>query len=71
MDDWLTSEQVAQLIGVSRTTVWNAVRDGRLEATTYLVRSRTTIRIRRSAVERFLARGRDADDGVDDLADWR
>ena len=71
MDEWLTTEQCAELIGVSRTTIWNAIRDGRLEATTYRVHSRTTIRIRRSAVDQFLARGREAGDEVDDLGDWR
>ena len=56
MDDFLSTQQAAELLGVHRTTVLRLVETGEIEARVYRYGSRPTIRIPRSAVEGFIAR---------------
>ena len=54
MDEFLTTQQVAELLGVHRTTVLRLVEEGKIEARVMRYGQRPTIRITRSAVAAFL-----------------
>jgi excisionase family DNA binding protein len=56
MDDFLSTQQAAELLSLHRTTVLRLVEAGEIEARVYRYGSRPTIRIPRSAVEAFVAR---------------
>lgn len=55
MDRFLSTQQVAELLGLHRTTVLRLVEDGLIEARVYTYGSRPTVRISPEAVERFLS----------------
>lgn len=54
MDRFLSTQQVAEVLALHRTTVLRLVQDGLLEARVYTYGTRPTIRIPEEAVERFL-----------------
>lgn len=55
MDDFLSTQQVAELLGIHRTTVLRLVEEGRIEACVYrYANTRPTIRVPRSAVRAFI-----------------
>ena len=56
MDEFLTTNQAAQALGLHRSTVLKLVEEGQLEAVVYRYATRPTIRIPRHAIERFRAR---------------
>ncbi len=47
---WLTYAQVERLYGLSRTTAWRAIRDGRLQA----ARVGRAVRISRDSLDAFM-----------------
>ncbi len=55
-DRWLTTGQVAELLGVSRSTVTRWIRDGRLAATAIHVGARPTYRVREADLRAFVRR---------------
>lgn len=55
MDRFLSTQQVAVLLGLHRTTVLRLVKDGLIDARVYTYGSRPTVRISPEAVERFLS----------------
>jgi excisionase family DNA binding protein len=55
-DDWLGTEEVARLVGMSRDWVRRQVREGRLPATEWIIGGRTTLRYQRRDVEAFKRR---------------
>ena len=59
----LSTQQVAEQLGLHRTTVLLLVEQGKLEARVFTYGSRPTIRISQDAVDRFLSRY--ADPAVD------
>lgn len=55
MDDLLSTQQVAEILGLHRTTVLNLVQDGKIEARVYrYANTRPTIRVPRQAVLAFM-----------------
>ena len=54
--EWLTTAEVAELIGVSRQTVTQMIRDGRLPARAIESGSRVIYRVRRSALTEWARR---------------
>jgi excisionase family DNA binding protein len=54
MDRFLSTQQVAEQLGLHRTTVLRLVEDGLIDARVYTYGSRPTVRIAPEAVERFL-----------------
>jgi excisionase family DNA binding protein len=54
--DWLSSAEVAELIGVSRQTVTQMIRDGRLPARAIESGSRVIYRVRREALAEWARR---------------
>ncbi|MGK2849381.1 MAG: helix-turn-helix domain-containing protein [Candidatus Limnocylindrales bacterium] len=54
MDRFLSTQQVAERLGLHRSTVNRLVAEGFIEARVYTYGSRPTIRIPEEAVERFL-----------------
>ena len=56
MDEFLSTQQAAELLGVHRTTVLRLVEAGEIEARVYRYGSRPTVRIPRTAVDAFVAR---------------
>ena len=65
MDTWLTTQQVAQLLGIHRTSVLALIEEGRLTARVYRYGARPTIRITSSEVQRFIERWADPDPDAD------
>lgn len=55
MSNFLTTEQAAELFGVSGRTVWHWVQEGRIKAQVFKGDGRSTIRIPRTEVERLLS----------------
>lgn len=55
-NDWLSTTEVAELIGVSRQTVTQMIRDGRLPARAIERGSRVIYRVRRSALTEWARR---------------
>ena len=68
MDRYLSTQQVADRLGVNRTTVLRWIDEG-LEALVLRVHERPTIRIRESAVEAFIARYADRPNSAGDRDD--
>ena len=56
MDDFLSTQQVAELLGLNRSTILRLVEEGKLEARVYryAATTRPTIRVPRSAVQAFI-----------------
>jgi excisionase family DNA binding protein len=54
--DWLTTEQAAQELGVARQTVSRWIREGKLRGRAIRVHGRTVYRIRRSDWKTFVGR---------------
>jgi excisionase family DNA binding protein len=55
-NDWLSTAEVAELIGVSRQTVTQMIRDGRLPARAIESGSRVIYRVRRSVLAEWARR---------------
>jgi excisionase family DNA binding protein len=53
-DRWLTTGQVAALLGVSRSTVTRWIRDGKLAAHAISVGARPTYRVRETDLRAFV-----------------
>jgi excisionase family DNA binding protein len=47
-NEWMTTSEVAEALGVSRQTVWNWIRSGYLPARAISTESRVIYRVRRS-----------------------
>lgn len=56
MERYLSTQQVAEHLGLHRTTVLRLVEDGLIDARIYTYGSRPTIRISQEALDRFVAR---------------
>jgi excisionase family DNA binding protein len=66
MDDYLTLQEAADLLGVSRWTIWRRVRAGELQAYTARVDRRTRL-VKRADAEALMHPQPIADDRKDEL----
>jgi excisionase family DNA binding protein len=67
MERYLSTQQVAEQLGLHRTTILRLVADGFIDARIYSYGSRPTIRISQEALDAFVARYTGTD--LDGLAD--
>jgi excisionase family DNA binding protein len=56
MKEYLTSQQVAKILQISRRSVWNMIHDGRLKAVIISGDKRKSYRILRGELDRFVAK---------------
>ena len=58
-DEFITPQQVADILKIGKRTVLNLIRDGKLQHTIISGEKRKTYRIYRADIERFVAEDRE------------